>query len=53
MPRKDPNPLCPVGRSVQGIVGRHSARFEKAVEREMNQVTIADMLADVRAAGRR
>jgi Rrf2 family protein len=53
MPRKDPNPLCPVGRSVQKIVGRHAARFEQAVAREMDQVTIANMLSDVRAAGRR
>jgi DNA-binding IscR family transcriptional regulator len=49
MPRKDPNPLCPVGRSVQGVVGEHSARFEKAVQREMKRVSIADILADVRA----
>lgn len=50
LPRRDPNPHCPVGRSVQGIVGQHSARFGKVVEREMKQITIADVLAGVRAA---
>ena len=53
LPRKSPNPLCPVGRSVQGVIGRHAERFEKAMEREMKQVTIADMLSDVRATRRK
>ena len=48
-PRTDPNPLCPVGRSVQGIVRQHGAGFGQVVERQMKQVTIADVLADVRA----
>jgi Rrf2 family protein len=49
-PRNDPNPLCPVGRSVQGVVREHGVRFAKAVELQMKAVTIADVLADVRAA---
>jgi DNA-binding IscR family transcriptional regulator len=49
-PRNKPNPACPVGSCVQSIVGRHAVRFEVVVAREMKQVTIADMLADVRAA---
>lgn len=48
-PRADPNPLCPVGRSVQGIVRQHGVKFERTVEREMKQVTLADVLRDVRA----
>jgi Rrf2 family protein len=50
LPRNKPNPACPVGRSVQGIVGRQTAQFEKTMEREMEHVTIADVLAEVRAA---
>jgi Rrf2 family protein len=53
VPRKDPNPLCPVGRCVQTILGGHLGRFQKAFEREMKKVTVADILTEVRAAGRR
>ena len=53
MPRNDPNPKCPVGRCVQVILGEHLVRFEKAIEREMKKVTIADLLADVRISGSR
>jgi DNA-binding IscR family transcriptional regulator len=28
VPRKDPNPMCPVGRCVQTILGGHLARVE-------------------------
>lgn len=48
-PRSDPNPLCPVGRSVQGVVRQHGVRFGQAVQRQMKQITIADVLCDVRA----
>jgi Rrf2 family protein len=47
LPRKDPNPLCPVGRSVQTILGDHLTHFQDALEKEMRRVTIADMLAEV------
>jgi DNA-binding IscR family transcriptional regulator len=50
LPRSRPNPLCPVGRSVQGVIGQHAADFEKAMDRQMRGVTIADMLAGIRAA---
>lgn len=53
VPRKDPNPLCPVGRCVQSILGGHLGRFQKAMEREMKEVTVADILAEVRSAGKR
>ena len=53
VPRKDPNPLCPVGRCVQTILGGHLARFQKAIEQEMKEVTVTDILAEVRSAGRR
>jgi len=49
-PRSDPNPLCPVGRSVQGIVRQHGKRFGRVVKRQMKEITIADVLGEVRAA---
>jgi Rrf2 family protein len=38
-----PNPLCPVGRSVQTVLQGHAKRFEAVLESEMDQVTIADL----------
>jgi hypothetical protein len=51
--RNDPNPLCPVGRQVQSVLEKHVARFEWALAREMDKVTIADILAGVRSPSRR
>ena len=51
-PRSDPNPLCPVGRCVQDVLKERTERVESAVERELKKTTIADVLADVRSAGR-
>jgi Rrf2 family protein len=48
LPRAKPNPRCPVGKSVQGILAEHTANVEKAIEKEMEQVTVADILDDVR-----
>jgi Rrf2 family protein len=53
IPRKDPNPLCPVGRCVQTILGGHLGRFQKVIEQEMKEITVADILADVRSAAKR
>lgn len=52
LPRSRPNPHCPVGKSVQGVLSRHTAELEKTIEREMSRTTIADMLAGVRKASR-
>ena len=51
LPRNEPNPLCPVGRSVQTVLGDHLSRFQDALERDMRRVTIADMLAEVLVRG--
>ena len=48
LPRAKPNPRCPVGKSIQSILTTHTANVEKAIEKEMEQVTIADMLDEVR-----
>jgi Rrf2 family protein len=49
LPRNKPNPACPVGKSVQDVLGGHVARFEKEMGRQMKQVTVADLLNGVRA----
>jgi hypothetical protein len=51
--RNDPNPLCPVGRCVQGVLRGHVERFGAALEGEMDKVTVADVLAGVKSPTRR
>jgi DNA-binding IscR family transcriptional regulator len=49
---KKPNPRCPVGRKVQqGLLG-HYRRAQAAMENELAQSTISDVLHDVLAAGK-
>ena len=48
-PRNAPNPKCPVGRNVAQALARAKQRFERALNDEMSSLTIADVLADVRA----
>jgi Rrf2 family protein len=49
---KRPNPCCPVGRSIQqGLLG-HYQKAQAAMEQELGQSTIADVLQDVLAAGK-
>ncbi len=46
-----PNPACPVGRSIQGLL---EGRFEAAMrvlDAELDRTTIADLAHDVGAAG--
>jgi Rrf2 family protein len=50
--RSDPNPLCPVGRSVQEVLAAHVKRFERGLRSELETVTVADVLAGVRKANR-
>ncbi|HEX4794742.1 MAG TPA: Rrf2 family transcriptional regulator [Humisphaera sp.] len=51
--RSDPNPLCPVGRSVHSVLRRHVEQFETRLEKEMDEVTIADVLKGVRSPARK
>jgi hypothetical protein len=49
---KHPNPRCPVGRNIQrGLLG-HYRKAQAAMEEELAQSTIADVLRDVVAAGK-
>jgi Rrf2 family protein len=50
LPPNDPNPLCPVGRCVQSVLGNYLDEFQEVIERAMARVTIADMLASVQAS---
>jgi Rrf2 family protein len=51
--RNAPNPLCPVGRRVQSVLKKHFQRFQTALENEMDEATVADVLAAIRLTARR
>ena len=53
LPRNDPNPLCPVGRCVQTILGQYLDEFKEVMEKAMNRVSVADILMGVNAANKR
>src|SRR5689334_16073179 len=53
MHRERPNPACPIGRNIQAALETHFATASKALEDELRQVSIADVLADVRKQDRR
>ncbi len=53
LPRNDPNPLCPVGRCVQAILGEYLDGFREVMEKAMSKVSVADILMDVNAANKR
>lgn len=53
MHRERPNPACPIGRNIQAALEGHIERASQALEHELSQVTIADVLADVRKQDRR
>ncbi len=42
--RGDPNPECPVGASIQRILGVHYKRAEDAYAKSLEKTTIADLL---------
>jgi Rrf2 family protein len=52
LPPNDPNPRCPVGRSVQAILGQRLDEFQEVIEQALSRVTVADLLADVKAERR-
>ena len=49
---KKPNPRCPVGRRGQQALLAHYRKARAAIEHELAQSTIADVLHDVLAAGK-
>lgn len=50
--RSDPNPRCPVGRSVRGVLASHVERLERDLVSGMQRVTVADVLTGVHEANR-
>ena len=44
-----PNPACPVGRNIHNILDGHLAAIQRAMEREMQQTTLADVIQEARA----
>ncbi len=51
LPKNDPNPQCPVGRCVQTILAEHMGGFQEAIDRAMQNVSIADLLGTVKGEG--
>ncbi|MGG6898744.1 Rrf2 family transcriptional regulator [Rhizobium sp. BR 315] len=49
---QEPNPQCPVGRHINGVLLRRLSDVEKAMEAELARTTIADMAQDVANANR-
>lgn len=47
MHSRKPNPLCPVGRSIQQGLGSHYQKAQAAMEAELAKSSIADVLRDV------
>ena len=48
-----PNPACPVGRNIRGILDPHLADAQRAMEKELQKVTLFDLAQELRAAEQR
>lgn len=48
-----PNPRCPVGRNIHGVLEGRIAAAERALEQELARTTIADLAGDVARRVRR
>ena len=44
---ENPNPECPVGRNIQDAIGPLFSSAEKAMEKALENVTIADVVSDI------
>lgn len=49
MHREQPNPECPVGRNIQALLATRFDAATRALERELERTTLADMTAGVEA----
>lgn len=47
---ENPNPECPVGRTIHIAADRRLAAVQRAMEDEMKSITLADVAADARKA---
>ena len=47
---EQPNPDCPVGRNIHGVLDRHLADAQRAMEEELRRTTLADIVNDTAQA---
>ena len=45
---ENPNPACPVGRSIHDVLDNRLAGIQRAMERTMEGMTLADIAEDAR-----
>ncbi len=45
---ENPNPNCPVGKNIHNILDDKLERVQKAMERELEAITLADVMADMK-----
>lgn len=45
---ENPNPKCVVGRNIHNVLDEKLFRIQKAMEEEMRQITIADVIKDTK-----
>ena len=45
---ENPNPQCPVGRSIHPVLDGRLDQIQAAMEREMQRITLADVFADTK-----
>lgn len=46
---ENPNPACPVGRNIHNVLDDKLYRVQKAMEDEMQKITLEDVIKDTRA----
>ena len=46
---ENPNPACPVGRSIHTILDARLAAIQRAMERTMEEIRLADVMQEARA----
>lgn len=46
---ENPNPACPVGRNIHNVLDDKLYRVQKAMEDEMQKITLEDVIEDTRA----
>jgi Rrf2 family protein len=52
MHNQPPNPMCPVGRNIQGVLGPVYDRAEQIMEDELSHTTISSLLQAVQCRGK-
>ena len=51
LPRKKPNQACPVGHCIRATLEKVFASAQKALERDLEKTTLADVINAVKASG--